>query len=89
MLFKAREFRARITKGASRFILESASAGVPAKYLLGARRRVGPDTLPTGLQLHPDRIFEPILKIGAPENGATIEAPVSGLAPRNGANRKR
>ena len=33
-------------------------------------------------------VSEPFLKIGAHKIGATIKAPVLGLSPRNGANRK-
>ena len=84
----AHAFGVQLAIGAPRFAPGSAPAGVRTEFMSGTRRRVGSGTLPIGLRLHPDGLFEPILKIGALQNGAKIEAPVLGSAFQNGANRK-
>ena len=87
MQFVARGLGARIATSAPRFEPECAPAGVSTGRLLGPRRPVGPDALPTELQLHSNLIFEPILKNGTLKERATIEAPLLGLAFQNGAHR--
>ena len=82
MQFAARGLGARIAIGGPLFEPECAPAGVRAGDLLGPRRPGGPDASPTGLQLHSNLIFDPILK-----NGPNRDAS-SGIRLRNGAPKR-
>ena len=88
MLTADRGLGAQYTIGTPKFEPESAPVGVRTGHLLPPRRQVGPDALPTGLQLRSNLIPEPILKNGS-NPGASARVRLNNGAPRRGAKSRR